>query len=216
MDKCFGKSFHPLKKHSDGIEIFFPASLRFLREKKAVRSTMNDKRPNEAWHETESVRLTVNGTPHHLAVGNAPHQVAPSHTLLHTLRETLGLPGTKTGCDQGACGGCTVILDGQAALACMTLTVECDGKQVTTIEGLQDEQTGRLDPLQQAFADRTAFQCGFCTPGIIMTSKAFLAENPSPSRKDVKEALSGNYCRCISHYHVIDAVMETVEGQETP
>jgi aerobic-type carbon monoxide dehydrogenase small subunit (CoxS/CutS family) len=177
---------------------------------------MKKNKAPDAWHETESVRLTVNGRRHHLDVGDAPHQIAPSHTLLHTLRETLGLTGAKSGCNQGACGGCTVILDGKAALACMTLTVECDGKRVTTIESLQDDATGRLDPLQQAFIDQTAFQCGFCTPGIIMTAKAFLDEKPRPTREEIKEALSGNYCRCISHYHVIDAVMETVEGQETP
>jgi len=174
---------------------------------------MKKNNASSAWHETKSVRLTVNGRKHHLEVGPGPHQVNPSHTLLRTLRETLGLTGTKTGCDQGSCGGCTVIMDGRAVLACIILTVECDGKQVTTIEGLQDEGTGRLDPLQQAFADHTAFQCGFCTPGIIMTAKALLEEDPYPTREEVKEALSGNYCRCISHYHVIDAVMDAV-GKE--
>jgi aerobic-type carbon monoxide dehydrogenase small subunit (CoxS/CutS family) len=173
---------------------------------------MIKKNTADAWHETESVRLTVNGRAFELEVGAKPHQIAPAHTLLHTLRETLGLTGTKTGCDQGACGGCTVILDGQAALACMTLTVECDGKQITTIEGLEDEKSGRLDPLQQAFADHTAYQCGFCTPGIIMTARAHLDEHPRPTREEIKEALSGNYCRCISHYHVIDAVMDAAEG----
>ena len=107
-----------------------------------------------------------------------------------------------------------VILDGNAVLSCMTLTVECDGKHITTIEGLQEESTGRLDPLQQAFVDSTAFQCGFCTPGIIMTAKAFLNERPHPTREEIKEALSGNYCRCISHYHVIDAVSEAVKGRD--
>jgi carbon-monoxide dehydrogenase small subunit len=86
--------------------------------------------------------------------------------------------------------------------------VECDGKEVTTIEGLQDEVTGRLDPLQQAFVDRTAYQCGFCTPGIIMTAKALLDEKPRPTGEEIKEALSGNYCRCISHYHVVEAVSD--------
>jgi aerobic-type carbon monoxide dehydrogenase small subunit (CoxS/CutS family) len=169
---------------------------------------MEENRSSDAWHEIESITLMVNGKPHRLDVGDAPHQIDPTHTLLRTLRETLGLTGTKTGCDQGACGGCTVILDGKATLACMTLTVECDGKQVTTIEGLADEKTGRLDPLQQAFVDHTAYQCGFCTPGIIMTAKALLDAHPHPGPGEIREALSGNYCRCISHYHVIDAVSD--------
>jgi carbon-monoxide dehydrogenase small subunit len=98
-------------------------------------------------------------------------------------------------------------MDNKAVLSCMTLTVECDGKKITTIEGLKDPKTEGLDPLQQAFIDHTAFQCGFCTPGIIMSAKALLNENPSPTEEDVKEALSGNFCRCISHYHVVKAVM---------
>jgi len=172
---------------------------------------MKETSPSDAWHETESVRLTVNGRAHHLEVGPGSHQIDPTHTLLYTLRETLALTGTKAGCNQGACGGCTVLLDGKAALACIILTVECHGKAVTTIEGLQDERTGRLDPLQQAFADHTAFQCGFCTPGIIMTAKALLDEHPHPTEQEIKEALSGNYCRCISHYHVIEAVSNAAE-----
>jgi aerobic carbon-monoxide dehydrogenase small subunit len=158
------------------------------------------------WYETRSINLTVNGKAFLLEVGKNPHQISPSHTLIHTLRETLGLTGAKKGCDQGACGGCTVIMDGKAVLSCMILTVECDAKHVTTIEGLQDSDTGRLDPLQEAFADTTAFQCGFCTPGMIMTSRALLNRNPNPTTEEIKEALSGNFCRCISHYHVIDAV----------
>ncbi|HVP77283.1 MAG TPA: (2Fe-2S)-binding protein [Thermodesulfobacteriota bacterium] len=151
--------------------------------------------------------LTVNGKVHELKVGGEPDQVDPAHTLAHTLRETLGLTGTKVSCDHGACGCCTVLLDGKAVLSCMTLTVECDGKQITTIEGLGDLKTGKMDPLQQAFIDYAAFQCGFCTPGIIMSAKALLYENPSPTEEQVKESLSGNFCRCISHYHVVKAVM---------
>ena len=133
--------------------------------------------------------------------------VDPADTLAHTLRETLGLVGTKVSCDSGACGCCTVLMEGKAILSCMTLTVECDGKSITTIEGLSDPVTRRLDPLQQAFVDHTAFQCGFCTPGIIMSAKALLQENPSPTEEEVKEGLSGNFCRCISHYQVVNAVM---------
>jgi carbon-monoxide dehydrogenase small subunit len=98
-------------------------------------------------------------------------------------------------------------MDGKAVLSCMTLTVECEGKDITTIDGLGDLKTGKLDPLQQAFIDHTAFQCGFCTPGMIMSAKALLLGNPSPTEEEVKEGLSGNFCRCISHYHVVKAVL---------
>ena len=157
--------------------------------------------------ETSRITLTINDQVHELEVGSKPDQVEPSHTLAHTLRETLNLTGTKVSCNHGACGCCTVLMDGKAVLSCMTLTVECDGKKITTIEGLSDPRTGKLDPLQQAFIDYTAFQCGFCTPGIIMSAKALLHENPSPTEEQVKEGLSGNFCRCISHYQVVKAVM---------
>jgi aerobic-type carbon monoxide dehydrogenase small subunit (CoxS/CutS family) len=161
------------------------------------------KKPRERRH----LSLTVNGRVHDLKVGTEPDQVDPAHTLAHTLRETLGLTGTKVSCDHGACGCCTVLMDGKAVLSCMTLTVECDRKEITTIEGLKDPKTEKLDPLQQAFVDYTAFQCGFCTPGILMAVKALLNENPTPNEEDVKEALSGNFCRCISHYQVVKAVL---------
>jgi carbon-monoxide dehydrogenase small subunit len=99
-------------------------------------------------------------------------------------------------------------MDGLPVLSCMILTVECGGRQITTIEGITDPKTGALHPLQQSFIEKNAFQCGFCTPGIIMNAKALLDENPAPTEEEVKDALSGNFCRCISHYHVIDAVME--------
>ena len=159
----------------------------------------------------DRIRLTVNGQPYELEIGDRANAIDPSHTLAYTLRETLGLTGTKIGCDHGACGSCTVLMDGKAVLSCMILTVETDGKNITTVEGLGDPNTGRLDFLQQAFIDHTAFQCGFCTPGILMSAKALLNENPSPTEQEVKEALSGNYCRCISHYHVLDAVMAVTQ-----
>lgn len=159
--------------------------------------------------DTQTIHLTVNGKAYPLVIGSRPGEVEPYHTLSHTLRETLGLTGTKVSCNHGACGCCTVIMDGKAIVSCMALTVECDGKNVTTIEGLGNPETGELDPLQQSFVDGTAFQCGFCTPGIIMSAKALLEENPSPTEEDVKEGLSGNFCRCISNYHVIKAVMAT-------
>ncbi|MHB8765065.1 MAG: (2Fe-2S)-binding protein [Deferrisomatales bacterium] len=166
---------------------------------------------------TGLVHLTVNGRLHRLTVGPAPAPVQPNHTLAHTLRETLGLTGTKVSCDRGACGCCTVLMDGEAVLSCMLLTVECGGRQITTVEGLADPKTGELDPLQQAFMEGTAFQCGFCTPGILMSAKALLLVKPVPTQADVQEALSGNFCRCITHYHVLDAVQAAVgRSQVTP
>ncbi|KUO78590.1 MAG: carbon monoxide dehydrogenase [Desulfosporosinus sp. BRH_c37] len=157
--------------------------------------------------ERRYISLTVNDQQYQLEAGTGAGKVDPSDTLSFTLRDTLGLTGTKVSCDGGACGGCTVHMDGQAVLSCMLLTIECDGKAFTTIEGLKNPRTGKLDPLQQSFIDHTAFQCGFCTPGMIMSAKALLNENPSATEEEVKEALSGNFCRCISHYQVVRAVM---------
>ena len=160
---------------------------------------------------TKPIRLTVNGQEYEFDIGDRPGQISPSDTLTFTLRETLGLTGTKLSCGEGACGACTVIMNGKAVPSCRILAIECDGKTITTIEGLRDRKTGALDPLQQAFIDYTAFQCGFCTPGMILTTRALLNENPQPSEEEVKEALAGNFCRCVSHYHVLKAVMSVVE-----
>jgi aerobic-type carbon monoxide dehydrogenase small subunit (CoxS/CutS family) len=179
--------------------------------------SVKDKKPvKKKILEKHHISLTINGYIYELDVGGSPGQIEPSHTLAHTLRETLGLTGTKVSCDSGACGACTVLIDEKAVLSCMTLTIECDKKRITTIEGLKDRATGGLDPLQQAFIDHTAFQCGFCTPGIIMSAKALLAKKSSPSEEEVREALSGNFCRCISHYQVINAIMSLSKktGQE--
>jgi carbon-monoxide dehydrogenase small subunit len=181
-------------------------------DKEAIESSFTRREKKEVVVPPPTIKLIVNGEPHELMVGK---DVYPWHTLAHTLRETLDLTGTKIGCDHGACGACTVIMDGKSILSCLTLTVECDGKSITTIEGLADPKTGALDPLQQAFVDHTAFQCGFCTPGIIMSVKALLNENASPTEQDVKQALAGHYCRCISHYHVLDAVMTAVEKRRS-
>jgi len=169
------------------------------------------KKTRKKTFEKRHIRLTVNGHLYELEEGSGPHQVDPAHTLTHTLRETLGLTGTKIGCDRGACGACTVLLDGIPVHSCMILTIETDAKNITTVEGLRDPNTGGLDPLQQAFIDHTAFQCGFCTPGILMSAKALLRKNSFPTEEEVKEALAGHYCRCISHYHVLDAVMAVVQ-----
>ena len=157
--------------------------------------------------------LNVNGREHKLYVGNGPNEVEPSETLVHTLREKLELTATKIGCDKGTCGACTVIIDGEAVASCTLLTVECEGKAILTLEGLEDPETGALDPLQQAFIDQTAYQCGFCSPGAIMVIKALLDKNPNPTEAELQDALSGNYCRCGSHHQVIETVM-AFTGQE--
>ena len=172
------------------------------------RRITREKPPAPLLNMTRKVRLTVNGRPYELEVGSLSGMVSPSHTLARTLRETLGLTGTKIGCDHGACAACTVIMDKRPVLSCMILTVECDGRHITTIEGLEDPKTGKLDRLQQAFVNHTAFQCGFCTPGMLIASRALLDSNPAPTEEAIKEALSGHFCRCISHYHVVRAVRE--------
>jgi carbon-monoxide dehydrogenase small subunit len=159
---------------------------------------------------TSQVKTIINGRDYTFTIGDGFGLVPPSETLLETLRNRLGLTGTKESCNHGACGCCTVIIDGDATASCMTLTADLDGTSIVTIEGLEDPDTGALSPLQQAFVDNSAFQCGFCTPGIIMSCKALLDKNPSPTDEELREALSGNYCRCISHYQVTEAVHQVI------
>ena len=164
--------------------------------------------------ENETVSMTINGKRYVFMIGNEFGQIPASETLSSTLRNRLDLTGTKESCSEGACGCCTVIINGDAVASCITLTSECDGAEITTIEGLQNEETQELDPIQQAFIDEYAFQCGYCTPGIIMASKALFNHNPHPTREEIAEALSGNYCRCISHYHVLDALEKLSKREE--
>jgi carbon-monoxide dehydrogenase small subunit len=126
-------------------------------------------------------------------------------TLLEVLREDLGLTGTKRGCDLGTCGACTVLIEGKPYLSCLTLAVDVQRKKVVTIEGLAQGEEIHL--LQKAFVEEGAIQCGFCTPGMILTAKAFLDENPHPSEKDVKKAISGNLCRCTGYVKIVEAVL---------
>ena len=157
------------------------------------------------------IALTVNGRAYEIPVGDGRTDMPESETLAHTLRDRLELTGLKIGCDQGACGCCTVIMDGRAVTSCMTLTMDCDGADITTIEGLADRATGELDGLQQAFLDNYGYQCGFCIPGVIMTAKALLNENPEPTEEEVREALAGNYCRCGTHYTAVESIMAYVD-----
>ncbi|MDR2197822.1 MAG: (2Fe-2S)-binding protein [Coriobacteriales bacterium] len=154
---------------------------------------------------TTQVSFTVNGREYTMSVGSLFGQLLPNELLIDTLRERLGLTGSKIACKDGACGCCTVIIDGDAVPSCDVLTVDCEGRSILTIEGLAAPD-GTLDVVQQAFVDYNAFQCGFCTPGIIMTTRALLDKNPHPTRAEAQEALAGNFCRCISHYHVLDAI----------
>jgi len=143
------------------------------------------------------IRLTVNGEA-------AEASFAPYKTLLEVLREDLGLTGTKHGCELGECGACAVLVDGEPQLSCLTLGLECEGRSVETIEGLA--RGPELHPLQAAFADFGGSQCGYCTPGVIMTAKALLDRNPHPTRQEIKEATAGNLCRCTGYQQIADAI----------
>ena len=162
-------------------------------------------RPPTAQPPHVQIVLTVNGESTDVAF-------APYKTLLEVLREDLNLCGTKHGCELGECGACAVLLDGQPVLSCLVLGVECGGREVTTVEGLVTD--GRLHPLQETFADLGAAQCGYCTPGFLVTAKALLDEHPRPTRDQIREALSGNLCRCTGYQQIFEAV-EAAIGRST-
>lgn len=146
---------------------------------------------------TSQVRMTLNGE-------EVDVSFAPYKTLLEVLREDLGHTGTKHGCELGECGACAVLLDGKPMLSCLVLALECDRRSVLTVEGLASD--GSLHPLQDAFADLGAAQCGYCTPGILVTAKALLDHNPHPNRNQIREAISGNLCRCTGYLQIFEAV----------
>jgi carbon-monoxide dehydrogenase small subunit len=152
------------------------------------------------------ITLNVNGRDHQLAA-------RPTEMLIEVLRDRLGLVGTNRVCAQGICGACTVIVDGKSTTSCLTFAAQLDGARVTTVEGL--ELDGRLDPLQEAFLRHGAVQCGYCTPGFLMTAKAYLADNPRPTREDIIDALRGNICRCTGYKKIIDAVADVAGTQKT-
>ncbi|MGD8997142.1 MAG: (2Fe-2S)-binding protein [Anaerolineae bacterium] len=149
--------------------------------------------------------LIVNGVQHRL-------RISPNDLLLNVLRERLDLTGTKYGCGIGECGACTVHLDGVPTLACLTLAVAADGRRVMTVEGLQGRD-GELDPIQEAFIDHAAFQCGYCTPGVLMMTKRLLEELPSPSEDDIRDYLKGNRCRCTGFAAIVRAVESCVASK---
>jgi aerobic-type carbon monoxide dehydrogenase small subunit (CoxS/CutS family) len=144
------------------------------------------------------IRLTVNGRAREGAA-------EPRTSLADFLRDDLGLTGTHVGCEHGVCGACTVLVEGEAIRSCLLLAVQADGREILTVEGLADEAES-LHPLQQAFMDHHALQCGFCTPGILLTAHVFLRENPSPSEPAIREMLAGNLCRCTGYHFIVEAV----------
>jgi xanthine dehydrogenase YagT iron-sulfur-binding subunit len=150
-----------------------------------------------------AVTLRVNGVDHQL-------RLDPRVTLLDALRDVLGLTGTKKGCDQGACGACTVLLDGKRVVSCLMLAAQCDGRQVTTIEGLSQE--GELHPLQQAFIRHDAFQCGYCTSGQILSAVSLLREGRAGSDEEIREFMSGNLCRCGAYPNIVAAIRAVAEA----
>lgn len=152
------------------------------------------------------VALRINGHLHRLLV-------EPRWTLLFVLRERLGITGTKAGCERGECGSCTVLIDGRPRYACLTLAVEAEGVDITTVEGLLRGE--KLGDVQQAFADHDAFQCGYCTPGQIMAAEGLLRFNPTPSESEIRTAMSGNLCRCGAYQHIVNAVASAGKARRT-
>ncbi len=153
------------------------------------------------------IRLTVNGVDHE-------SDVEPRSLLVHHLRHQLGLTGTNVGCDTSSCGACTVIVDGQSVKSCTMLTVQANGREVTTIEGLADGD--EMHPMQQAFQAEHGLQCGYCTPGMVMAAVSLLQENPHPTDAEVRLGLEGNLCRCTGYHNIVKAVLTAAEAPQVP
>ncbi len=145
----------------------------------------------------EEITLKVNGISYRLSIETR-------RTLLEVLRENLGLTGTKKSCNEGTCGACTVLIDGKPVASCLVLAIDAQGKEILTIEGLSEGE--KLHPIQEAFLKHGAIQCGFCTPGMVMSAKAFLDENPQPTTTEIRKAISGNLCRCTGYQHIVDSI----------
>ena len=153
----------------------------------------------------EEIVLKVNGI-------NYQVEVEPWRTLVEVLRETLGLTGTKKSCNEGECGACTVMMDGRPIASCLVLAMDAQGKEIVTIEGLSEGE--RLHPIQEAFLKHGAIQCGFCTPGMVISAKALLDQNPRPTVAEVRKAISGNLCRCTGYQHIVDSIMAASKMME--
>jgi aerobic carbon-monoxide dehydrogenase small subunit len=151
------------------------------------------------------IKLKVNGEVYEVAA-------EPWRTLLEVVRETIGLTGTKKGCDEGDCGACTVLLDGKAVNSCLVLAIEAQGKDITTIEGLADGD--KLHPIQSAFVENGGLQCGFCTPGMILNAKALLDKNPAPTEEEIKFAIGGNLCRCTGYVKIVKSIQAAAEDMK--
>ena len=154
-----------------------------------------------------NITLNVNGDVYEVAV-------QPWRTLVEVLREDLGLTGTKVGCQTGDCGGCTVLIDGRSVTSCLTLAVTADGKEITTIEGLAASAED-LDPIQESFVEKGAIQCGYCTPGMIMSAKYLLDRNPEPTEEEIRKGLSGNLCRCTGYNRIVEAIGDAAEKMKS-
>ena len=138
-------------------------------------------------------------------------EVRPNELLVDVLRERLGLTGTKIGCEAGECGACTVLINGKPTLSCLTLAIECEGKEILTIEGIGDAAKGELHPVQKAFVKHYGVQCGFCTPAMILTAKAFLDKNPNPKEEEIREAINGVICRCTGYMQIVESIQAAAE-----
>ena len=151
------------------------------------------------------IKLKINGDSHEVAV-------EPWRTLLEVIRDTIGLTGTKRGCDEGDCGACTVLMNGRSVNSCLVLAVEAQGQEITTIEGLADGD--QLHPIQQAFVEHGGLQCGYCTPGMILSAKAFLDKNPKPTEDQIKFAIAGNLCRCTGYVKIIESIQAAAKAMQ--
>jgi len=155
----------------------------------------------------KQIKIRVNGVERELLV-------APNELLLNVLREQLGLTGAKYGCGIGECGACTVLVDGEPILACLTLAVGVDGSEIVTIEGIA-QSDGQLHPIQESFLDHAAIQCGFCTPGMVVMAKALLDENPTPEEQEIRDHIRGNICRCTGYTQIVKAIKECATQRKT-
>jgi xanthine dehydrogenase YagT iron-sulfur-binding subunit len=206
MDKKTAKKFPGGVSRRDFIKGLGTGALGTAVIPELLGATIETKKGRVPVYERKTITLTVNGR----KVGL---EVEANETLLEVLRDKLDLSGTKRVCDRGECGGCTVLLDGAPVYACMFLAARADGRTVKTVEGLADGD--RLHPVQEAFIEKDGYQCGFCTPGFLMTTSAFLEKNPSPSPDEIKQALAGNLCRCGNYakiYGAVEAAAKKMKG----